>query len=82
MEQHGRNFASRFKKMSFGQKVLLMETIRKIIINAALGALVLTFILFWVCAGIGIQSISIYAAFLVFLSASVLLAASPVSREE
>jgi hypothetical protein len=70
------------KKMSFGQKVLLMETIRKIIINAALGALVLTFILFWVCAGIGIQSISIYAAFLVFLSASVLLAASPVSREE
>ena len=59
-----------------------METIRKIIINAAFGALVLTFILFWVCAGIGIQSISIYAAFLVFIAAAVLLAASPVSEKE
>lgn len=59
-----------------------METIRKIIINAAFGALVLTFILFWVCAGIGIQSISIISAFLVFIAATVLLVASPVSREE
>ena len=59
-----------------------METIRKIIINAALGALVLAFILFWVCAGIGIQSISIYAAFLVVIAAAVLLAASPVSEKE
>lgn len=59
-----------------------METIRKFVINVAFGALVFTFILFWVCAGIGIQSISIYAAFLVFVAASVLLAASPVSREE
>lgn len=59
-----------------------METIRKFVINVAFGALVLAFILFWVCAGIGIQSISIYAAFLVFVAASVLLAASPVSREE
>ena len=59
-----------------------METIRKIIINAALGALVLAFILFWVCAGIGVPIISIYAAFLVFISAFVLLAVSPVSREE
>ncbi|MBO4607734.1 MAG: hypothetical protein J5682_07530 [Prevotella sp.] len=59
-----------------------METIRKIIINAALGALVLAFILFWVCAGIGIPTISILSAFLVFISATVLLAASPVSGEE
>lgn len=59
-----------------------METIRKFVINVAFGALVLAFIFFWVCAGIGIQSISIYAAFLVFVAASVLLAVSPVSREE
>lgn len=59
-----------------------METIRKFVINVAFGALVLAFILFWVCAGIGIQSVSIYAAFLVFVAASVLLAVSPVSREE
>ena len=59
-----------------------METIRKIIINAAFGALVLTFILFWVCAGIGIQSVSIISAFLVFLSATVLLVVSPVDVEE
>lgn len=59
-----------------------METIRKIIINAAFGALALTFILFWVCAGIGIHSVSIISAFLVFISAAVLLAVSPVSREE
>ena len=58
-----------------------METIRKIIINAALGALVLAFILFWVCAGIGIQSISIYAAFLVFIAASVLLVVTPAAHE-
>ena len=68
--------------MSHDEKVQLMETIREIIINAALGALVLAFILFWVCAGIGIQSISIYAAFLVFIAATVLLAASPVSEKE
>ena len=59
-----------------------METIRKFIINAAFAALVLTFILFWVCAGIGIHSVSIISAFLVFISAAVLLAVSPVSREE
>lgn len=59
-----------------------METIRNFIINAAFVALVLTFILFWVCAGIGIQSFSIISAFLVFISAAVLLAVSPVGREE
>ena len=59
-----------------------METIRNFIINAAFVALVLTFILFWVCAGIGIQSISIISAFLVFIAATLLLAVSPVGREE
>ena len=59
-----------------------METIRNFIINAAFVALVLTFILFWVCAGIGIQSISIISAFLVVISAAVLLAVSPVGREK
>ena len=63
-------------------KVQLMETIRNFIINAAFVTLVLTFILFWVCAGMGIQSISIISAFLVFIAATVLLAASPVGREE
>ena len=59
-----------------------METIRNFIINAAFAALVFTFILFWVCAGIGIQSVSIISAFLVFISAAVLLAVSPVSKEK
>ena len=59
-----------------------METIRNFIINAAFVALVLTFILFWVCAGIGIQSVSIISAFLVFIAATVLLVASPVSKEK
>ena len=59
-----------------------METIRKIIINAALGALVLAFILFWVFAGVGMQQISIYAAFLAYVAATVLLAASPVSEKD
>lgn len=80
MGQHRPNFTSRFKKIVINLKVQLMETIRKFIINVAFGALVLAFILFWVCAGIGIQSISIISAFLVFVSAAVLLAASPVSR--
>lgn len=78
----GRTLHRDSKKIVINLKVQLMETIRKFIINAAFAALVLTFILFWVCAGIGIQSISIISAFLVFVSAAVLLAASPVSREE
>ncbi len=45
----------------------MMGTIRNIIINAALGVLVVAFILFWVFAGIGMQEISLCTAFLVYV---------------
>ena len=50
-----------------------MGTIRKIIIETALGALVAAFILFWVFAGMGMQEISLCTAFLVYVFASVFL---------
>ena len=50
-----------------------MGTIRKIIIETALGALVAAFILFWVFAGIGMQEISLCTAFLVYVFAVVFL---------
>ncbi len=50
-----------------------MGTIRKIIIETALGALVAAFILFWVFAGIGMQAISLCTAFLVYVFAVVFL---------
>ena len=48
-----------------------MGTIRKIIIETALGALVAAFILFWVFAGMGMQEISLCTAFLVYVFAVV-----------
>ena len=51
----------------------MMGTIRKIIIETALGALVAAFILFWVFAGIGMQEISLCTAFLVYVFAVVFL---------
>ena len=50
-----------------------MGTIRKIIIETALGVLVVAFILFWVFAGIGMQEISLCTAFLVYVFAVVFL---------
>ena len=50
-----------------------MGTIRNIIIDAALGALVVAFILFWVFAGMGMQEISFCTAFLVYVFAVVFL---------
>ncbi len=50
-----------------------MGTIRKIIIETALGALVAAFILFWVFAGIGMPEISLCTAFLVYVFAVVFL---------
>ena len=50
-----------------------MGTIRRIIIETALGALVAAFILFWVFAGIGMQEISLCTAFLVYVFAVVFL---------
>ena len=50
-----------------------MGTIRKIIIETALGALVAAFILFWVFAGMGMQEISLCTAFLVYVFAVVFL---------
>ena len=58
-----------------------MEIIRKIIINSAFLALVLAFVLFWICAGIGVHCLSVYAAFLVFIAASVLLVVTPGAHE-
>ncbi len=46
-----------------------MGTIRNIIIDAALGALVVAFILFWVFASMGMQEISLCTAFLVYVFA-------------
>ena len=51
----------------------MMGTIRKIIIETALGALVAAFILFWVFAGMGMQEISLCTAFLVYVFAVVFL---------
>ena len=51
----------------------IMGTIRNIIIDAALGALVVAFILFWVFAGMGMQEISLCTAFLVYVFAVVFL---------
>lgn len=56
-----------------------MGTIRKIIIETALGALVAAFILFWVFAGMGMQEISLCTAFLVYVFAVVFLV---VGRQE
>ena len=50
-----------------------MGTIRKIIVETALGALVAAFILFWVFAGMGMQEISLCTAFLVYVFAVVFL---------
>ena len=50
-----------------------MGTIRKLIIETALGALVAAFILFWVFAGMGMQEISLCTAFLVYVFAVVFL---------
>ena len=50
-----------------------MGTIRKILIETALGALVAAFILFWVFAGMGMQEISLCTAFLVYVFAVVFL---------
>ncbi len=51
----------------------MMGTIRKIIIETALGALVAAFILFWVFAGMGMQEFSLCTAFLVYVFAVVFL---------
>ena len=59
-----------------------MGTIRKVIIDAALGSLVVAFILFWILAGVGLQHISFYAAFLVYVSATVLLLAVPMATDK
>lgn len=59
-----------------------MGTIRKIIIKATLGALVVAFILFWVFAGLGIQEISFCAAFLVYVFAMVFLFAGHQEKHQ
>ena len=59
-----------------------MGTIRKIIIETALGALVAAFILFWVFAGIGMQEISLCTAFLVYVFAVVFLFVGRQEKQE
>ena len=78
LEQHTFNFAMPFKKKS---KSGNYGAIRRIIIKATSETVVVSFIHFGVCVGIGIQFISILTAFLVFVSATGLLAVSPVRRE-
>ncbi len=59
-----------------------MGTIRKIIIETALGALVVAFILFWVFAGMGMQEISLCTAFLVYVFAVVFLFVGKQEKQE
>ncbi len=59
-----------------------MGTIRKIIIETALGALVAAFILFWVFAGMGMQEISLCTAFLVYVFAVVFLFVGRQEKQE
>ena len=59
-----------------------MGTIRKIIIETALGALVAAFILFWVFAGMGMQEISLSTAFLVYVFAVVFLFVGRQEKQE
>ena len=59
-----------------------MGTIRKIIIEPALGALVAAFILFWVFAGMGMQEISLCTAFLVYVFAVVFLFVGRQEKQE
>ena len=59
-----------------------MGTIRKIIIETALGALVAAFILFWVFAGMGMQEISLCTAFLVYVFAVVFLCVGRQEKQE
>ena len=59
-----------------------MGTIRKIIIETALGALVAAFILFWVFAGMGMQEISVCTAFLVYVFAVVFLFVGRQEKQE
>ena len=58
-----------------------MGTIRKIILETALGALVVAFILFWVFAGMGMQEISLCTAFLVYVFAVVFLFAGRQEKQ-
>ncbi len=60
----------------------MMGTIRNIIINAALGALVVAFILFWVFASMGMQAISLCTAFLVYVFAVVFLFVGKQEKQE
>lgn len=59
-----------------------MGTIRKIIIETALGALVAAFILFWVFASMGMQEISLCTAFLVYVFAVVFLFVGRQEKQE
>ena len=59
-----------------------MGTIRKIIIETALGALVAAFILFWLFAGMGMQEISLCTAFLVYVFAVVFLFVGRQEKQE
>ena len=59
-----------------------MGTIRKIIIETALGAVVAAFILFWVVAGMGMQEISLCTAFLVYVFAVVFLFVGRQEKQE
>ena len=59
-----------------------MGTIRKIIIETALGALVAAFSLFWVFAGMGMQEISLCTAFLVYVFAVVFLFVGRQEKQE
>lgn len=59
-----------------------MGTIRKIIIETALGAFVAAFILFWVFAGMGMQEISLCTAFLVYVFAVVFLFVGRQEKQE
>ncbi|MBQ7141786.1 MAG: hypothetical protein IJR84_01820 [Bacteroidaceae bacterium] len=59
-----------------------MGTIRKIIIETALGALVAAFILFWVFASMGMQEISLCTAFLVYVFAVIFLFVGRQEKQE
>ena len=59
-----------------------MEKVRKFFVESSLWTLVIAFVLFWVGAGVGMENLAIYSAFLVFVAASVLLVATPLPSDK
>ena len=56
----------------------IMETLKRILFSIALKVFVLSFVLFGISAGYGMGDMAIFAAFLVFGAAAVLILVSPM----